>query len=202
MLEKTLESPLDSKEIKWVNLRGNKSWIFIGTSDAKAEAPILWPPDAKRWLIGKDAGKDWQRLSWLDGITDSMDMSKLEQTLGDSEGQGSLACCGPWESQKFGHDWATEQLPFRGVWYIKSLRHFRGLWYNWLTSYWPLPLKLIFQLSLICLISNHSAICFGSFQNLGDISFLLLFLQLYSSTLWVYISYYLSVILELFEEHI
>ena len=62
MLEKTLESPLDCKEIKSVNPKGNPSWIFIGRTDAEAETPILWPPDAKNWLIWKDpdAGKDWR----------------------------------------------------------------------------------------------------------------------------------------------
>ena len=61
VLEKTLDSPLDCKEIKLVNPKGNQSWIFIGRTDAEAEAPILWPPDEKSWLIGKepDAGKDW-----------------------------------------------------------------------------------------------------------------------------------------------
>ena len=84
VLEKTLESPLDCKEIKPVHPKGNQSWIFIGRTDAEAEAPILWPPDAKNWLIGKDPDveKDWrqeekerQRMRWLNGITDSMDMS-------------------------------------------------------------------------------------------------------------------------------
>ena len=84
MLEKTLESPLDCKEIQPVHSEGNQSWILIGRTDAEAEAPILWPPDAKSWLTGKDpdAGKDlghrrrgWQRMRWLGGITDSMDMS-------------------------------------------------------------------------------------------------------------------------------
>ena len=62
LLEKTLESPLDSKEIQPVHPKGDQSWTFIGRTDAKAEAPILWPPDAKNWLIGKDsdAGKDWR----------------------------------------------------------------------------------------------------------------------------------------------
>ena len=84
VLEKTLESPLVCKAIKPVHPKGNQSWIFIGRTDAEAEIPILWPPDAKNWLIGKDhdAGKDWrqeekgtQRMRWLYGITDSMDMS-------------------------------------------------------------------------------------------------------------------------------
>ena len=83
MLEKTLESPLNSKEIKPVNPKGNESWIFIGRSDAESETPIFWAPDAENWLIGKDPdfAKDWQqeqkRMRWLDGITDSMDMNLI-----------------------------------------------------------------------------------------------------------------------------
>ena len=83
VLEKTLESPLDCKEIQPVHPKGNQSWIFIGRTDAEAETSILWPPDVKNWLLGKDpdAGKiegrrgGRQRIIWLDGITDSMDMS-------------------------------------------------------------------------------------------------------------------------------
>ena len=84
MLEKTLESPLDCKEIQPVHPKGDQSWVFIGRTHAEAETPIFWPPNAKSWLIGKDpdAGKDWgqeekgrQRMRWLDGITNSMGMS-------------------------------------------------------------------------------------------------------------------------------
>ena len=103
VLEKTLESPLDSKEIKPVNSKRNQSWIFIGRTDAKTKVPILGPPDVKSWLTGKDpdAGKDWWQEKWVTedemiGWHHWLNGHEFEQTPGDSEGQGSLACYSPW----------------------------------------------------------------------------------------------------------
>ena len=131
MLEKTLESPLDCKEVKPVNPRGNQSWIFIGRTDAEeAEAPILWPSDSKNWLIGKDpdAGKGWRQEE--KGMTEDemvgwhhrLNGHEFEWTLGvgDVQGgvgdvQGGLVCCGSW-----GH---------------KELDTTEGLkWLNWFSS--------------------------------------------------------------------
>ena len=116
VLKKTLESPLDSKEMKPVNPKGNQSWIIIRRTGA--ETPILWPPDVKSWLIWKnpDAGKDWRQEEkrmtedkmcrwhlWLNG-------HEFEQALGDGKGQGSLVCCSPWgpKSQTRLSDWTTK----------------------------------------------------------------------------------------------
>ena len=119
MLEKTPESPLDCKEIQLVHSEGDQPWDFFGRNDAKTETPVLWPPHAKSWLIGKDsdAGRDWGQEEkgmtedemagwhhWLDG-------RESEWTLGVGDGQGGLACCDSWgckESARLS-DW-TEHL--------------------------------------------------------------------------------------------
>ena len=111
VLEKTLESPLESKEIQPVNLTGNQPWILIGRADAEAELPILWPPDAKTWLTGKiHAGKNWGQEE--KGVTEDEMVGWLhwqkghefEDTQGDNEGHRSLAWCSSCR-----HDLATEQ---------------------------------------------------------------------------------------------
>ena len=101
VLEKTLESPLDSKEIQPIHPKGNQSWIFISRTDAEAKAPLGWPPNVKNWLVGKDpdAGKDWRQKE--KGITEDemvgwhhrLNGHEFEQNLGVGDGQGSLACC-------------------------------------------------------------------------------------------------------------
>ena len=104
VLERTLESPLDCKEIQPVHPKGHQSWIFIGRTDAEAETPILWPPDANSWLTGKDrdAGKDWRQEEM--GTTEDemverhhqLNGHKSKQTPGVGDGQGSLVCCSSW----------------------------------------------------------------------------------------------------------
>ena len=103
VLEKTLESPLGSKEIRPVNLKRNQPWILFGRTNAEAEAPIFRPPDMNSWLIGKDpdAGKGWRqkekRVTEDEvGWHHQLNVHELGQTPGDGEGQGSLVCCSPW----------------------------------------------------------------------------------------------------------
>ena len=126
VLEKTLESSLDCKEIKQINPKGNQSWTFIGRTDAESETPILWPSGAKRQLIGNDAdaGKDWEQEEegateeemlrwhhWLNG-------HEFGQTPGDNEGQGRLAGCSPWGCKESD---TTEQLNNNGC--IKEIEN-------------------------------------------------------------------------------
>ena len=117
MLEKTLESPLDWKEIKAVHPKGNQSWIFIGRTDAEGEAPIFWPPDVKSWLTGKDpdAGKDWRQEGKgtaedeMVGWHHRLNGHEFEPTLGDSEGHGVWHAVVHWvaKSRTRLNDWTT-----------------------------------------------------------------------------------------------
>ena len=138
VLEKTLESPFDSKDIQPVHPRGNQSWIFIARTDAETETPILWPPDAKNWLIGKDpdAGKDWRHEE--KGMTEN-DMAgwhhrlkghESEWTLGVGDGQGGLEYCSPWGNKESD---TTEQLngQINLIWvngYVKISEHLNTFW--------------------------------------------------------------------------
>ena len=104
VLEKTLESPWDCKEIQPVHPKGDQSWVFIGRTDVEAETPILWPPDAKSWLIWKapDAGKDWGQEEKgttedeMVGWHHQLNRHEFGWTPGVGDGQGSLACCSSW----------------------------------------------------------------------------------------------------------
>ena len=120
VLEKTLESPLDCGEIKPVNCRGNQSWIFIGRTGAEAEAPVVWPPDAKNWLVGRPwCWNDWRQEEkgttedetvgwhhWHDG-------HEFEQTPGVRDGQGRLGCCSPWGHKELDlTEWLNSDIVF------------------------------------------------------------------------------------------
>ena len=126
VLEKTLESHLDCKEIKPVNPKEIQPWIFIGRTDAEAEAPIFWPPVVKNWFFGKnpDAGKDWRREE--KGITEDemvgwhhwLKGHEFEQALGNGEGQGNLACCSLWGLKKLD----TSEVLNNNRWYKCALK--------------------------------------------------------------------------------
>ena len=108
LLEKILESPLDCKEIQPVHFKGDQSWVFIGRTGVEAETPVLWPSDAKSWLIGKDpdAGQDWRREKKgttedeMAGWHHRLNGHEFGWTPGDDDGQGGLVCCCPWGGQE------------------------------------------------------------------------------------------------------
>ena len=124
-LEKTLESLLDCKEIQPVHPKGDQSWVFIGRTDVEAEIPILWPPDAKSWLIGKDpyAGRDWGQEEKgttedeMAGWQHRLDGHESEWTPGVGDGQGGLACCDSWGRKESD---TTKQLNRTDSWLTMS----------------------------------------------------------------------------------
>ena len=148
VLEKTLESPLDCKEIQLVHPEGDQSWVFIGRTDVEAETPVLWPPDAKSWLIWKDpdARKDWVQEEkrttevkmvgwhhWFDG-------HEYEYTPGVGDAQGSLGCCGSW-GRRVRHDWATELNWRQLMWNTFSCIDLPSVYLFWWRVYkrlWPI----------------------------------------------------------------
>ena len=132
VLEKTLESPLDCKKVQPVHTKGNQFWIFIGSTDAEAETPILWPPDAKRWLIWKDpdTGKDWGQEE--KGTTEDEMVGWHHRlhghgfgwTPGVGDGQGGLACCRSWSHKQLD---TTEWLNWISLCTGFKWRHWRRL---------------------------------------------------------------------------
>ena len=138
---------LDSNEIKPVNPKGNQSWIFIGRTDAEVEAPILWPTDAKYWLIGKDPDdrKDWgqEKKGMAEGETVGwhhwVDGHEFEEALGVGNGQGNLVCCSPWGPKEWD---MTEQMNWlMNFRYVKKQQ--KGIfswgmswWDKWSTDFW------------------------------------------------------------------
>ena len=142
VLEKTPESPLNSKEIKLVNSKVNQLWLFTGRTDAEAEAPILWPPDENSWLSGKDpdAGKDWgqekgwrrMRLFWIASLTQWTWVWVDSRSWWRTGKPGMLQSM---KSQRVGHDWATElnsteQLSTHGIKWINCLNEKMPLFTN------------------------------------------------------------------------
>ena len=161
MLEKTLESPLDSKEIQPVHPKGNQSWIFIGRTYAEAETPILWPPDVKNWLIWKDpdAGNDWRQEEKgttedeMVGWHHQLNGHEFKQAPGDGDGQGSLACCSPWGCRESDTterlNW-TELIP-----YLHSQTFFLTCCLSPFPNDFPLPPSALFVLSSDGCSVNH-----------------------------------------------
>ena len=194
VLEKTLESPLDSKEIKPGNPKGNQPWISIGRTDAEAEAPIFWPPDVKTRLIGKDpdAGKDWRQekgttedvmagwYHWLNGY-------EFEQAWGDSEGQGSLACCSPWGCKESNMTWQlyNNNMIETVIYYILSVI-FSSIWQNSWLNWGASQANNWLQHSVISTQSNKDKVVFFGRENLHifllDLTF---YLPLYLDTFLV-----------------
>ena len=157
VLEKTLESPLDCKDIQPVHSEGDQPWDFFGRNAAKAETPVLWPPHAKSWLIGKDSdpGRDWGQEEKgttedeMAGWHHSLDGRESERTPGVSDGQGGLECCDSWGRKELD---TTERLN----------------WLNWMVAqqcectYWSLKMVNMVN-SMLCIFYHDKKL-----MKLGD----------------------------------
>ena len=167
VLEKTLESPLDCKDIQPVHSKGDQSWVFFGRNDTKGETPTLWPPHVKSWLIGKDsdAGRDWGqeekgmtedemagRRHWPDGC-------EFEWTPGVGDGQGGLACCDSWGHKESD---TTEQLNWMLLKWFTFLCHVRDWWkYSWpnMDLNWVVLLLCgYFSINTYCFVTVYSCL--------------------------------------------
>ena len=167
VLEKTLESPLDCKEIQPVHPEGDQSWVFIGRTDIEAETPILWPPDAKKWLIWKDpdAGKDWGQEE--KGMTEDemvgwhhrLDGHGFGWTPGVGDGHGGLACCG---SRGRKESDTTERLNWTELMGPDAITVFFECW----TLSWLLhsPLSLLLRGSCSSLLSTKNKVTCRKFD--------------------------------------
>ena len=162
VLEKTLESPLDCREIQLVHPKGSQSWVFIGRTDTEAETPVLWPPDAKSWLIGKDcvAGRDWGQEEkgttedemvgwhhWLNG-------HEFEESLGVGDGQGGMVCCDSWGRKELD---MTEQLDWTELNQAHSLLSTDGVgrlevWLVVCENKWHIQSSWVF--GILCLVAR------------------------------------------------
>ena len=144
VLEKTLQSPVDYKEIKPVHPKRNQSWIVIGRTDAEAEVPILWPLDVKNWLIGKDPdyGKDWRQEekrtteNEMIGWHHQLHGHEFEQAPGAGEGQGSLAGCSPWgrkesDTTECWTELNIQKMHFSSIYKVTWLFRENIIWIEW-----------------------------------------------------------------------
>ena len=183
VLEKTLESPLDCKELQPVHSEGDQPWDFFGRNDAKAEAPVVWPPHVKSWLIGKDsdAGRDWGQEEKgtaedeMAGWHHRLDGCESEWTLGVGDGQGGLACCNSWGPKESdttewlnwtelnGHEFEQTLGDIEGQGSLVCAIHGVAKNRTWLTA-WTTPELLVlcpaqFYFILLCLDLLASFIC-------------------------------------------